>query len=229
VSTLPLDRILETCYQLNRNALLIAGQSPYWRLDGGLGEGKSPRLSAEGVAGMIHEIMPASDRIEKVPGCQSFRLRYGTERFRVDALGEPTAYAVILTKLPSDAPVSLREGRNWYQDWSSRCAKMNWNELFDEAERAACDVLVVPGCPPFLWSTWGLHAFDTQILTDDDVCSMVADIMPAPESRLQRQGVCEFCMPARQPSGRAFRAAIFGYPSPTLAALVQIGSKVGAA
>jgi hypothetical protein len=117
------DRTLETCLQRNRNALLIAGQPPYWRFDQGLGAGLVPCLDHEDIISMLEEITPGPDRIETVPGCRSFRLLYGSDPYRVDMLGEPTPLAVVLTRLPLDAPAVLREGRDGIKDGMLMCRK----------------------------------------------------------------------------------------------------------
>ncbi len=57
------DRTLETCLQRNRNALLIAGQPPYWRSDQGLGAGDVPSLDHEDIISMLEEITPGPTSI----------------------------------------------------------------------------------------------------------------------------------------------------------------------
>jgi hypothetical protein len=218
------DSTLETCLQRNKNALLIAGQPPYWRFDEGLGAGLVPCLDHEDIISMLEEITPGPDRIETVPGCRSFRLLYGSDPYRVDMLGEPTTLAVVLTRLPLDAPALLREGSGWYQGWNADVPEMNWNELLGSAKHFGGDALVSPGSPPFIWSSWGLHAFDVAPLSDDVVCSMIDQITPPPELRVQRQGLVTFDVRLSQVSDE-FRAEVFGYPSPTLALLIRSKSE----
>ncbi len=97
---------------------------------------------------------------------------------------------------------------------------MNWNELLGSAEYFGGDALLLPGSPPFLWSRWGLHAYDVAPFSDDVVCSMIDQITPSPELRVQRQGLLTFDVRLSQASDE-FRAEVFGYPSPTLALLIR--------
>src|SRR4051794_5512699 len=82
---LPWGRTLETCVKRKMNALLMANQPPYWRSHAGLYAGLVPSLDPEDILSMLDEIAPTleSGRIESLPGCRSFRLIYGIDKFRV--------------------------------------------------------------------------------------------------------------------------------------------------
>lgn len=191
-----------------------------WRSDLGLCEGGVPALEHEDIASMLAEIMPQPDRISEVPGCRSFCITYGEQdSFRLDTLGDPTPHTIILTRLPSDAPKWFLEGIGLYEGWDSKRPKMNWSQLLGRAERKGGDALLLPGCPPCIWSKFGLHAFCVPPLDDDAVCSMIEEIMRPPERRVQRQGIIQFRM--RPSVNSEFIAAIFEHPSPTLALLTR--------
>ncbi|MDB5321890.1 MAG: hypothetical protein JWN40_3521 [Phycisphaerales bacterium] len=215
-------KILQTCVTKNMNALLVAGQPPYWRCDEGLCAGAVPSVEAEDILSMLDEIVPGPDRIEAIPGCRSFRLGYGsgTFQFRVDMLGEPTPLAVVLTRLPPDAPELLREGFGWYEGWNSSASQLSWDQLLREGQRFGADALVMPGCPPFVWSPWGLHAYSVAPLSDDLVCSMIDEITPDPARIAQGRGVIHFCVWLSQAHDQ-FIAEVFEHPSPTLALLIH--------
>ena len=160
------DRLFETCLQRKMDAVLVAGQQPHWRSESGFYPGQVLPVECEDLMSMVAEIAPQPDRINEIPGCRSFRIAYGTvAKFRVDTLGVPTACAVVLTMLPSDMPASLGDGVGWYRGWSGDGPEMNWDQLLDCAGRIGGDAFVVPGCPPFVWSNWGLHAYGSPPFT----------------------------------------------------------------
>jgi hypothetical protein len=218
---LPWPKFLETCVQSNKNALLIAGQPPYWLCDSGLATSEVPPLDPEDITSMLAEIMPGPERIETVPGCRSFLLRHASKHhFRVDMLGEPIAHSVVLTKVPPDAPTWLREGSGWYRGWNAQMSKISWGELLTFAQRDQGEALVLPGSPPFGWSRWGLHAYGVTPLTPGVVRSMIAEIMPPPYLISQRPGLQTFTVHFGR-GGPQFRAELFGAPSPALALLIR--------
>jgi hypothetical protein len=219
---LPWGRTLETCVKRKMNALLIANQPPYWRSHVGLCAGQVPSLDPEDIVSMLDEIAPTpeSGRIEALPGCRSFRLMYGTDRFRVDALGEPTTHSIVLTRLPPDAPALLRRGFGWYQGWRDEGHQMELDQLLAVAEQGDGDALVLPGCPPLVWTRWGLHAYSAAPFDDDVVCSMIDQITPPVESCVHERGRVKFCVHRR--TSDEFLAEVFRYPSPTLALLIRL-------
>jgi hypothetical protein len=97
---------------------------------------------------------------------------------------------------------------------------MNWDDLFERAESFGGDLLVAPGCPPLIWSNCGLHVYGAPPFGDDHVCSMIDEIMPPPESRVQERGLIHFRIRRKQ-TGPEFCAAVFEYPSPSLALLTR--------
>jgi hypothetical protein len=220
---LPWDRTLETCVKRKMNALLTANQPPYWRSHAGLCAGLVPSLDSEDIITMLDEIAPTpeSGRMESLPGCRSFRLIYGTDKFRVDALGEPTTHSVILTRLPRDAPALLRKGFGWYQGWHDEGRQMDLDQLLECAEQIDGDALVVPGCPPLVWTRLGLHAYSTAPFDDDAVCSMIDEMMPPSELCLHKRGLVNFSV-HRHASRNEHLAEVFGHPSPTMALLIGL-------
>ena len=219
------SKLCQTSVHHHKNGLLIAGQPPLWKFDSGLGEGETARLSLEEIVTMVDELAPRRELIEEVPGCRSFCARYAKDIFRVDVLGVTKAHAVIFTRLPPDAPVAIREGRGWYSGWNPDGPRMGWNELLKYANEADAAALVLPGCPLFLWSRWGLHAYETPAVSDDAFRSMIDEIMPPPDLKRQRQGLLDFRVHLSREIGQ-FRATVFCYPSPTVALLTKLSSEL---
>src|SRR6185369_11953189 len=99
--------------------------------------------------------------------------------------------------------------------------QLDLDQLLECAEQIDGDALVVPGCPPLVWTSLGLHAYSAAPFDDDAVCSMIDEIKPPSEFCRHRRGLVKFSV-HRNPAMDEHLAEVFEHPSPTLALLIRL-------
>jgi Tfp pilus assembly pilus retraction ATPase PilT len=94
------DRLLETCMKRKMSAMLAAGSIPMVRCGEQIRQLQVPPISAEELASMLHEIMPAENEMQNRLGARTFTVRYGSEfGFLFEVRGEPVPTSVTISQL----------------------------------------------------------------------------------------------------------------------------------
>ena len=205
------DRLLETCVVRTWNAVLTVGQPPIWRSEVGLRQGQVMPLGSDDLRSMVEELVEPGMKVEKGPGLSSFLLSYGgSERFRVDVIGEPCPTSIILTRILANAPELIREGSGWFEGWKVMDGALIWRDL---VRFSKTDVIFAAGCPPLRWCEWGVTLYGAPVMTEEKIAEIVKTIKPPPAGCSEAAGYLLFRFRA-DGARDEFLVSVFGGGSP---------------
>jgi len=168
---------------------------------------------------MIEEIAPPPKDRWEFAGGYMLDAKFGENyRFRISVVGIHESRSVILTRLSFFAPrlpLSIDEAR-----WTSIDPPQSYGSILalcGKDERR--DAILVPKCPPLMWSDSTMHVLFVPALNGAEISSFVAD-------KIKRLGIAR--KDESYPSfniaqgTHRFRAAVFEDREPILVALMRL-------
>ncbi|HEY1921991.1 MAG TPA: hypothetical protein VGG44_04440 [Tepidisphaeraceae bacterium] len=168
---LPWGRTFETCINQKKDAVLIAGYPVFLRSEWGFQAFLIPPLTADDIISMTNEIMPPPSERWEFAGGYMFDVRYGEEyRLRISVVGNRESPSILLTRLSSQAAgLPLTE----MEKWTASEQPLSFEILLEWCmESGRRDAILVPKCPPLVWSDSAIHVFFGPALTVAEVSSI---------------------------------------------------------
>jgi len=203
-------RLLESCEQQKKDAVLVAGYPPFLRFEGRLRALDATPLTAGDLAGVPDNTVPPIAEFTELPGLRAFDLRFGDlGRYRVAVLGLAEPLALVVTRL-SETSVELD---GCIHGWVPNTGGAWVEPLKQNLAGTRANALIVGGSPPFVWAADGLSpASHAPVLSDSEVAAFVSRLT-GPSNRIRcLHGYEEFGLSL---NGEHFRVAMFGQP-PTI-------------
>jgi hypothetical protein len=218
------DRLLETCVRTEKNALLVSGLPPFLRFEEGLQSVDVPAITLEELGEMLDEVLPSPAKLEKVRGCRSFTLRYGSGfNFRIAALGGACPRMLTVTKLPRVIPEAAAPVEEAAGDRPADVQTGEWRSLLARCEAAVGgSALLLPGSPPMLWWELGIHPLEPAPLSVHAMRQIVSAMWPPDEFRRRVDGYDRFDL--GMAGGEIFRVAVFDPSGEPMAVLMRTAS-----
>ncbi len=217
------DRIFQTCVTANNDAILVARYPVFLRSEWGLRPFLVPALGANEIVSMIDEIAPPPKDRWEFAGGYMFDTKFGENyRFRISVVGIQESPSAILTRLSFFAPrlpLSTDEAK-----WTSVDPPLSYESLLAWCgEGARRDAILVPKCPPLMWSDSAIHVPFVPELSSTEISSLVAH-------KIKRLGIAR--KDESYPSfniaqgTHRFCAAVFEDRDPILVALMKLPEEV---
>jgi hypothetical protein len=221
------DRTFESSLNRHTGIALVLGTPGFHRTDKGLRPFALPPLEPADLTAMLEELRPSSDAMDRVPGCRSFAVTYGSDfRYRIDDVGTAQTRAIFVTRLLPDVPGPRSDGGSgWYTGWSPDGSLPSWVQLF-----RACgtppysSVVLTHDAPPFFWTESGFHPAPSPPVSRGRLQDMADEILTFQHVNLEAHEFVSRRLRFAY-TGELFQVAAFGEPAaPHLLIGVRLGT-----
>jgi hypothetical protein len=168
------DRIFQTCINQNKDAVIIAGYPVFLRAQWGFQPFLIPPLTSDDITSMIDEIAPSPSERWEFAGGYLFDVKHSeTYQFRISVVGNPESRSALLTRLSPKALGLTTE----MEKWTASEQPLTFDRLLGWCAKSGTrDAILVPNCPPLVWSDSAIHVFFGPGLSVAEVTSITTRI-----------------------------------------------------